>query len=92
MTKPSQFNKPALVSREIASKINPLIGTTDNGNIDTLNQCSVLIRDLGYVVSICSEHTDADIFTNLYLITGVVSSALDYEAESLRRRDSHENA
>lgn len=76
----------ALVSRAVASKLNPLIGSLNNGHLDTLNDCSRLIRDLGYAVSISSSTcSDIDIATSLYLITGAVAAALDYETEVLTR-------
>lgn len=69
-----------IIDRETASTINPLISSL--WTEDTLDQCSRMVRHLGYLLSQIDnppEGTEPH-FGNLYLLCLPIAAALDYEA------------
>lgn len=69
----------ATIDRETAQNLNPLIGLFTE---DTLDQCSRMVQDLGYLLSQIDnppEGTEPS-FGNLYLLFNPIAAALEYEA------------
>ena len=67
------------IDRKTASNLNPLIGIFTE---DTLDQCSRMVMNLGYLLSAIDnppEGTEPH-FGNLYLLFNPIAAALEYEA------------
>lgn len=67
------------IDRETASNLNPLIGIFTE---DTLDQCSRMVMNLGYLLSSIDnppEGTETQ-FGNLYLLFNPIAAALEYES------------
>jgi len=74
------MNAPT-IDRETASNLNPLIGIFTE---DTLDQCSRMVMNLGYLLSAIDnppEGTEPQ-FGNLYLLFNPIAAALKYETEN----------
>ena len=67
---------PDTITRTQASKLNPVISVV--GMPDTLSRCAQLIDQLGRFVSESPPSEDSAIF----LLTGAISSAINYELET----------
>lgn len=61
------------ISRETASRINPLISSI--GTNDTISICAQLVRALGFAM----EGADPDIALSMCRITGAISAAMEFE-------------
>lgn len=63
-------------ARAEAAKLNPIISSV--GQSDTLTQCAALIDQLGRFIS----DSPPDGGAPMYLLTGAISSAINFELES----------
>lgn len=63
------------ISREAASRINPIIGI--NFTEDTLGDASALLRAIGSMASSCND--DGASYSALYPLLSTIAAALDYE-------------
>lgn len=62
-----------LITRETASRINPLISSI--GTNDTISICAQLIRAMGFAM----EGADPDFALSMWRITGAISAAMEFE-------------
>lgn len=68
------------IGRDSASKLNPLIGMSD---LETLDRCRVMVRDLGYLMSASESMSMPLDMSNWYQMFEAVSSAMSWEIEAM---------
>lgn len=66
-----------IYARESAARLNPIISVA--GSSDTINQCSMLIDQLGHLMA--SEEMAGNM-PSIHLFTGAISAALNFELEA----------
>ena len=64
------------IDRRVASSMNPIISTISTK--DTLTNCANLVRAVGHVV----EAADANVCSQMFMFTGVIAAAIDYENQA----------